>query len=288
MKKPQYITIAIAAILVIIILAFGKITTQSKPQTAEADIQHSADDGHDHGTITLSVDTLIAISKKSLTPQQANRISLLENSITRGDVKKQQLEIYHQLTHFWRDTGKSFVPFAWYTAEAARLENSEKNLTFAAQLFLDQLQMEENQQLRQWMANQSKDLFERSLQLNPQNDSAKIGLGASYLYGGIGSPMEGIGKIREVADRDTTNVYAQLTLATASMISGQVDKAVQRLQTVLKLQPENLQALLMYGDIAEKQGDKKTAIAVYSRAAKIVKKADIKHELEKRIGELKK
>lgn len=49
---------------------------------------------------------------------------------------------------------------------------------------------------------QAKDLFERSLTINPANDSAKIGLGACYLFGEISpTPMEGILKIREVAEK---------------------------------------------------------------------------------------
>lgn len=286
-KKPQYITIVAAAVLLIVLLAFGKTYTTAKPA------EHHADDGHDHSTPAavarqISVDTLLAISKKSLTPDQANRISLLENSITRGDVQKQKLQVYHQLTHFWKDSAKSFIPYAWYTGEAARLENSEKNLTFAGQLFLDQSQIEENEALRHWMAGQAKDLFERSLKVNPNSDSSKVGLGAAMLYGGLGSPMESIAKIREVVDKDSTNVYAQMTLATASLMSGQQEKAIQRLKTVAKLQPENLQALLMLGDLYERGGNKTEAIQWYDEAVKHAPRADIRRELEKRITELKK
>ncbi len=75
-----------------------------------------------------------------------------------------------------------FPPYAWYEAEAARLENSEKTLTFAAHLFLENLQQEENPALAKWKALQAKDLFERSLKINPDNDSAKVGLGACLSF----------------------------------------------------------------------------------------------------------
>ena len=156
--------------------------------------------------------------------------------MSRGDVADQKTHIFHQLASFWRDTARSFEPFAWYTAEAARLENSENSLTFAAHLFLNNLKSEQNHQLKDWKAAQAKDLFERSLKLNPENDSAKVGLGAAYLFGGIGAnPMEGILKIREVAEKDSTNVYAQMTLGQASVVSGQLDKAVERFTKVVKL-----------------------------------------------------
>ena len=51
---------------------------------------------------------------------------------------------------------------------------------------------------------------------------SKVGLGACYLFGNISAnPMEGIGKIREVVEKDSTNIYAQMILAKGSMMSGQ-------------------------------------------------------------------
>ena len=51
---------------------------------------------------------------------------------------------------------------------------------------------------------------------------AKVGLGACYLFGNISAnPMEGLAKIREVVEKDSTNVYAQMTLVKGSLLSGQ-------------------------------------------------------------------
>lgn len=250
--------------------------------------ENNAATGENTAVADFSIDTVLALSKKDLKTDQALRLDQLENSITRGAVKQQQLDVYHQLAHFWRDTAKAFIPFAWYTAQAARLENSEKDLNFAGQLFLNQLPRQENEAQRHWMAEQAADLFEKALTLNASNDSAKVGLGATYLYGGLGSPMEGIGKIREVVEKDSTNVYAQMTLASASLMSGQKEKAKEHLESVLRIQPQHLQAILMLGDLYEKEGDKSQAVALYSKAAKLVQRSDLKEELEKRIGELKK
>jgi cytochrome c-type biogenesis protein CcmH/NrfG len=133
------------------------------------------------------------------------------------------------------------------------LENSEKSLTFAAHLFLENLQQQDNAALIKWEALQAKDLFERSLKINPDNDSSKVGLGACYLFGNISTnPMEGIAKIRQVIDEDSTNVYAHMILAKGSLISGQVDKAIERLQTVNRLQAGNVEAILMLAEVYER------------------------------------
>ena len=182
-----------------------------------------------------------------------------------------------------------FPAYGWYEAEAARLENSEKSLTFAAHLFLENLQQQDNAALIKWEALQAKDLFERSLKINPDNDSSKVGLGATYLFGNISTnPMEGIAKIRQVLDEDSTNVYAHMTLAKGSLISGQVDEAIDRLQVVNRLQANNVEAILLLAEVYERKGDRADAALWYSKSLPYIPRDDVKAEVEKRIAELKK
>lgn len=285
MKKQQWITAGIGVILVVLILLFGRIVPEKKPVRSET-IQNNTDAS---SVSTISIDTILSLAKKQLSQEQVIRINTLENSISRGAVMDQQLHVYHQLARFWFDSARVFEPYAWYQAEAARLENSEKSLTFAAQLFLDNLQIDEVAQRRQWKALQAKDLFERSLKINPENDSAKVGLGACYLFGGISAtPMEGIMKIRAVVEKDSTNIYAQLMLARGSVMSGQYDKAAGRLEIVNRLQPANIDAILMLADVYERMNNKTDAITWYQKSLPLVRQADLKKEIEKRIGELRK
>jgi tetratricopeptide (TPR) repeat protein len=288
-KKPQWITVAVACVLTLAIYTFGRTVPPKKDIVASSATEHSENDGHNHGPSGLSTDTILAYAKKQLTAEQVVRINGLENSISRGAVKDQQLKVYHQLAHFWGDTARMFEPYAWYEAESARLENSEKSLTFAARLFLENLQQDRNPELARWKALQAKDLFERSLKINPDNDSAKVGLGACYLFGGISAaPMEGISKIREVVEKDSTNVYAQMMLAKGSMISGQYDKAIARLHTVVRLQPTDGEATLMLADVYERTGDKANAVIWYTNSLQYIHRQDLREEITKRISELKK
>lgn len=289
MKKPQFISIGIAIVLTGCLFLF--VRTVPKPDLKPA-MEHSADDGHDHGSTELqaiTTDSILLLARKQLNTEQVTRLSMLENSISRGDVKDQQLSAYHQLSHFWGDTMKFFQPYAWYEAEAARLENSEKTLTFAAHLFLDNLQQEQNPALRKWAALQAKDLFERSLKINPDNDSASVGLGAVYLFGNISAmPMEGLSHINKVLGRDSTNIYAQMTMAKGSILSGQYDKAIMRLQTVYSNDPSNLDAILLMAEVLERTGKKKEAADWYEKSFAFISREDIRAELKNRIAELRK
>jgi tetratricopeptide (TPR) repeat protein len=277
-KKQQWITAGIGISLVVLIYFFGRTVPVKAEQVAI-----NAENGQ-----VVIFDSVLAHAKLKLSNSQILYLNQLENSISRGDIQTQQLEVFHQLAHFWKDTARIFEPYAYYEAEAARLENSEKNLTFAAHLFLSNLQAEGNPELKNWKARQAKDLFERSLKINPDNDSAVVGIGATYIYGNISAnPMEGILKVREVLERDSTNIFAIMTLGRGSVISGQSDKAIERFEQANRIQSGNLEAILSLADIYEKKGDKKQAINWYIKSLPYIEIPGLKEEVEKRINDLK-
>ena len=280
MNKAQWITIGISILIVAALFLFGRTgpyksgiakNFQSSPQSE------------------LTTDSILFHAKEILNPTQIQWMNDLEQSVIRGDVKKQKLDVFHQLAHFWKDSARIFEPYAWYEAEAARLENSEKSLTFAAHLILENLRNEESDQLKRWKALQAKDLFERSLRINDRNDSTLVGLGACYIFGNIAqNPMEGILKVRQVVEKDSTNIYAQMVLGQGSLLSGQYDRAIDRFEKVLALQPVNLEAILLMAEVFERKEDKANAIKWYSQALPLALNPAMKSALEKRINELKK
>jgi len=280
-NKAQWIVIGIGVLLVAGLFRFGR-TSPHKSGTKKPSQQITSQSA-------LSTDSVLFHAKEALRPEQITWMNNLEQSVIRGDVKSQKLDVYHQLAHFWKDSVRIFEPYAWYEGEAARLENSEKSLTFAAHLFLENLRNESSVQLRLWKALQAKDLFERSLSINDKNDSTIVGLGACYIFGNIAdNPMEGILKVRQVADKDSTNVFANMVLGHGSFISGQYDKAIDRFGKVVSIQPLNLEAVLMLAEVYERKADKTNAIKWYSNAKQITKNPDLKTALEKRIVELRK
>jgi tetratricopeptide (TPR) repeat protein len=279
-NKAQWITIAVGVLIVAGLFRFGRTGPYKSEikQTAQSITPNE-----------LTTDSILFHVKATLSPAQIQWMNDLEQSVIRGDVKKQKLDVFHQLAHFWQDSARIFEPYAWYEAEAARLENSEKSLTFAAHLFLENLRNEENDRLKKWKALQAKDLFERSLRINDKNDSSIVGLGACYIFGNIAdNPMEGILKVRQVVERDSANIFAQLVLGHGSLISGQYDRAIDRFGKVLSLNPQNLEAIVMMAEVYERKADKPNAIKWYSNALPLAPNPNMKTALEKRIEELKK
>ncbi len=245
----------------------------------------------DKTATAFNIKAALATAKNKLDPARQAYINSLESAVVRGDVKNQQIHIYHQLASFWKDSVPTFEPYVFYTAEASKLENSEKSLTFAARLFLDNLRGMGDPATKTWMAAQTRELFDKALKLNPSNDSAKIGIGSAYIFGSPAENpqelMQGIQKILEVARRDSTNMYAQLMLGIGGVVSGQFDKAIERLLKVVRFEPDNTEAILTLAEAYERKGDKLNAVKWYEASKKLVGNPEVVKEIDQRIQSLK-
>ncbi len=279
MNKQQIILVCSGALLFCVIYFFGR-TIPPKKDVDEAAIVADSN--------AVTINNILTASRRQLTASQQSHLSMLEAAVVRGDVKDQQIRVYNQLAAFWQDSAHMLIPATWYRAEAAKLENSEKSLTFAAHLFLGGVKNSEDPRLRKWMALEAKELFEKSLQLNPGNDSSKVGLGSCYLFGGISeAPMQGIALIREVADRDPGNMYAQFTLGLGSLVSGQLDKAIERLLKVAQNEPGNVEAVFLLAEAYERHGEKENAVKWYTAGKKLINNPEAIKDIEQRIKDLR-
>lgn len=240
----------------------------------------------------FSIDKYIQESKTKLTVSQLNYVNQLENSISRGDVKTQQIKVYNQLASFWNDSVHQHELYNFYTSQSAKLVSSEKNLTFAAQLMLADLRNESDPAKRGWKAEQAIELFEKAIALNPGNDNLKVGLGSCYVFGKgmAGDPqetMKGIQQLLQVVRKDSMNMQAELVLGIGGVISNQYDKAIDRLQNVIKNQPGNLEAISWLADAYAGKGDKANALKWYEISKRLVNNADYSKEVDERIKMLK-
>ncbi len=279
MKKQQLLLVSGGVLLFVLLFFFGNTIPPKKSSAVAENTPHQQK--------TLETQKLLTHAKERLTPQQLEKVTSLENSVKRGDVKNQQFKVYRTLASFWGDSIRLFEPYAYYTAEAAKLENSEKSLTFAAHLLLTNLKTESDPPMQNWLATNAKDLFQRALQLNPKNDSSKIGLGACYIFGNISdNPMEGIAAIREVVQRDPDNMFGQLILGLGGIKSGQFDRAIERFKIIVAKQPDNMEAALNLAESYDQKGDKENAAKWYKEVKSRIPNPEAQKELDARIKAL--
>jgi tetratricopeptide (TPR) repeat protein len=278
MLNKKLIFSLIGLIAVILLFKFGNtVATKSKKETPVVSTAK-----------TFDILQFIQEEKKHLTSTQAVALGKLENSVTRGDVNSQLITANTQLANFWKDSVPSFEPYVYYLSEAAKLDKSEKNLTFAAQLILENLRGEQDLAKLNWKTEQAISLFEKGIELYPNNDDLKIGLGSCYVFGKgrVGGPeetMKGIQQLLSVVHKDSNNMKAQMMLGVGGYVSGQYDKAIERLQKVITVQPENLEAIAFLADTYAAKGDKKEAIKWYLISKRLVNDPHYSQEVDERI-----
>jgi len=278
-KKQQLLLVCGGLLLFILLYFFGNTIPPKKPAPVAENTPHQQK--------TIETEKLLTHAKERLTPQQLETVTSLENSVKRGDVKNQQFRVYRTLASFWGDSVRLFEPYAYYTGEAAKLENSEKSLTFAAHLFLTNLKTETDPPMQNWLATNAKDLFQRALELNPGNDSSKIGLGACYIFGNISdNPMQGIAAIREVIERNPDNLFAHLILGLGGVKSAQFDRAIEHFKVIVDKQPDNMEAVLNLAETYDQKGDKADAIKWYKLVKEKIPNPEAQKELDTRIKAL--
>lgn len=281
--KKQLILTACGLLVVVLLFQFGKTSIPKSAKNISAAKSQAA---------AFSIARFIETEKKKLSPSQSLALSKLENSVIRGDVSAQQVKANMQLADFWRDSVHLFEPYIYYLSEAAKLDKSEKNLTFAAQLILNNLRAETDEAKLNWKAEQAIALFEQAIELNPSNDDLQVGLGSSYVFGKgragqSDQTMKGIQILLSVVRKDSNNMKAQMMLGIGGSISGQYDKAVERLLKVVKAQPDNLEAIAFLADTYAAKGDKAEAIKWYTISKRLANDQHYTQEVDERIRQLK-
>ncbi|HEY8657694.1 MAG TPA: tetratricopeptide repeat protein [Hanamia sp.] len=276
------IILAVAGIILLFsLLIFGK--TESKKPDLPLAATNAAPE--------FNVQAAITAQKQKLSPSQLLYVTNIENNISRGDLKKQSENQFTNLANFWKDSVSSFVPYAYYLSEAAKLDNSEKNLTFAARLILENMRRETKTDVKVWEAQTAASLFEKALKLDPDNDDLKVGLGSCYVFGEgmIGDAqqtMKGIQQLLQVVHKDSNNMQAQMVLGIGAVISNQNDKAIERLNKVVSFDPHNLEAISWLADAYAAKGDKQNAIKWYEQSKHLVNNPAYSKEVDERIKAL--
>ncbi len=238
------------------------------------------------GTVKpASLDSIIAGSKRQLSKTVADSVTSIENELAAIRDSSRMAAVFIKLSDIWRRANQMPVA-AWYRAKAAKLENSEKSLTFAGQFYVQLMENEASPALQKWEAVEATGCLEQALKIDPDNEEAKLALATCYLEG-IGEPMKGVQILLAITREKPGDIPANMLLGRMSIRSGQFEKAVGRFETVLKAEPENTEAMYFLAQAYEGVGDRKKAIEMLEKCKRIINRPDFSKEIDQHINALK-
>ncbi len=287
MQKSHYIAIASAAILIPILFFLGNTVPPAKPLPAGMGMPAvTAGRGQTPSqTKPIELDKLISLCKNKLPKQALQELDLLENSLKTVDDTRQMMPVFKQMSVFWEKNNENRLS-TYYKSKIGQLDNSEKELTFAAQLFLELMQNESEPSVQAWEVQQALVCLEQSTKIDPDNEETKLALATCYLEG-TGEPMAGVQILLGIVNKKPDDIPANLLLGRMSLKSGQLDKAVARFNIVLKQEPSNVEALLQLAQVFKEKGDKNKAIELLEKSKLIVNKPEFSNDIDKEINSLK-
>lgn len=204
-------------------------------------------------------------------------------SSSTGDQKLQWMD---SIIVFWDRTMRPAIS-AVYAKDKAKLTGKVSDFMIAGERFLGVAQFLKPED-KPWAYEEARSIFEKVLELEPENADAKINLGICLVETNPENPMQGIQLLREVVDKDPANTRAILQLGHFSVLSGQYSKAIERYQQALDIDPNLAEAWFYLGDTYAKMGDMVNAEKNLLKYRSFLEDEEVKKQLDIYLEDLKK
>ncbi len=285
MRVTHYITLAVAIALIALLYWGGNTVPPAKKPGANMQPTAGAMTQGPNTMKAASFDSILTASRRQLPKTAVDTVNTIENELTAIRDSSRMASVFIHLSGVW-ERGNMLPVAAYYKAKSAKLENSEKKLTFAGQNFLQLMENESSPSVQMWEATEAVGCLEQSLKINPDNEDTKLALATGYIEG-TGEPMRGVQILLAITREKPDDVAANMLLGRMSIQSAQFDKAIGRFETILKKEPENKEALYFMAQAYEGKGDKHKAIEMLEKCKQVVDNPEFSKEIDKHINSLK-
>ncbi|MBK7965744.1 MAG: tetratricopeptide repeat protein [Bacteroidetes bacterium] len=210
---------------------------------------------------------LLRSAKAALDSNSLQALEVIEKASSQSNNKDTAL--LDSIGRIWDRNGIPAASAIWFERKA-EIVKSEASFLDAAYRYFDSFRMAKDSTVQSLLVGKAITNYEKVLEINPNNLNAKTDLGACYADG-TSEPMKGIMLLRDVVTADPNHEMAQYNLGMLSVKSGQLDKAIERFQKVLEINPERTEMNFYLGQVHLQKGDTAAAIQAYETFIKNAK-----------------
>lgn len=271
MKKPQLILLVLALVVGVILY-----------MTPIAPIPQTEDQAAGANAVEYNIQDDITEIKNELDSAALAEVNGWESSDSELG--------YDSLVSFY-DMIRKPVGAAYYASKRAEKSESIAHWTEAGDRYLlNAKYMGEHAQKADWFTR-SRACFEKAIELDPNDLDLQVNLGVCLMEGATFTgtpPMEGIALLKKVEAQDSSNVKALINLGYFSVKSGQYEKAEERFNQVISIDPTYAEAYLYLADLHERQKLFEEAIADLENFKSFIDDPQKVKEVDKYILELNK
>lgn len=236
MTRMQWIVIAVS-IGLFSLLYFGFDTRNPKQKSFEKSRLLSAE--------SANIEVMLRAAKEALAAPQSNSILTLEAQVENAVTDSTKALALQQLSGKWFEFSQPAIA-GYYAENVAQLTGTEEAWSIAGTTFTLCVQGKSEQRIKDYCTDHAVQAFENAISINPENIAHKVNLALCYTENPPqDNPMRGILMLVELNKDFPDNVLVLNNLGRLAINTGQYDRAVERLEEALSLEPENVTSICL-------------------------------------------
>lgn len=280
--RIQQILLALAGIVTVVLLfEFGDTKILVK-ENGETPMSSAHSNGSTNNAMTF--EKLLSLASENLSKEQKDSVALL-SQLADGASKKDKPGASRKLAQLWART-QNLIVSAHYLEDAARLDSNKNNWRDAADYYYIGMENTGDSSARVFAAIHSFECYANVFRFDSTDQNVRV-LQAMCYINGLGNIMSGVTILKEVEQKDPDNELMNVTLGRLAIVSGQLDKAIPRLERTIKLYPSNVEAYFHLGEAYRAKGRKQDAIKMFEKCKALEKSPSFQQQLDTYINQIK-
>lgn len=278
----QYLLVVAGAALVVSLYFFGD--TKSRPALTKPEAGNA---GHVGKAVSMSFEKILSLAGNTLSAMQKDSVSILTNLVEKKSGAEKTSAI-KKLAELWSRT-ENFIVSAHYFEEIAKLDSTKDNWKIAGDYYYFGFSGTTDSAAKVFGGEHAVNCYAVASKFDSTDTKIKVLQALSWIDGVGGmNTMNGVLLLKEIEKTDPDNELMNVTLGRLAVVSGQYDKAIERLQRTIKLYPENTEAYFHLGEAYRATGRKSDAVKMFEQCKKLESSPDFQKQLDDLINQLKK
>lgn len=247
MGKNQVIALVVAIVAVIIFYLGCDNLSQSQQRINET---------RKGSLVATDIQNLLNNAKDEMSETNRGEISALE-SIVRNSAPDTlaMLSNLEKLSASWFQFGHAEIA-GHYAKEIASIKQDAGSWEIAGTTFVLCLQKSDDPKIRTFCSTNAVTAFENAIAEDPENVSHRINLALCYVEEPQkDNPMRGILMLRELSENYPDNPSVRYQLGRLAVMTGQFEKAIERLESAYTLSPDDKRIVCLLADTYQKVGN---------------------------------
>ncbi|WP_235297750.1 tetratricopeptide repeat protein [Portibacter marinus] len=239
MGKSHYLTIGVFTIL-FLVLYFGFDTKPHDILLAEKSRASFIE--------TTNIQNLLTTAREEMRADEMGVIDAINMRLEMAETDSSRIEVLENLSSSWYQNGYYGIA-GYYAEEIAKIKEDELSWSIAGTTYATGIKRADNEKVKSFCVERARKALENAISINPANVNHKINLAVTFAEHPVAeNPMKGIMMLLDLNKQNPENVSVLYQLARLGIQTGQFDKAIERINKALSLDPENQRIICLAVD----------------------------------------